>query len=41
MLAIEYLHKNNVYYGDMKPANILIFEDMSVKLGDFGCAMKL
>ena len=39
--AIEYLHSQNVYYGDMKEANILVFRDYSVKLGDFGISIKL
>ena len=38
MKAIQYLHSKNIYYGDMKPANILIFQNMQVKLGDFGTA---
>jgi serine/threonine protein kinase len=25
----------------MKPENLLIFKDYKVKLGDFGCALKL
>ena len=40
MKAIQYLHSNNIYYGDMKPANILIFQNMHVKLGDFGTSEK-
>lgn len=36
-----YLHKNNVYYGDMKPENLLIFRNYQVKLGDFGVSKKL
>ena len=39
--AVAYLHSINVYYGDMKPQNLLIFRDMSVKLGDFGISIKL
>ena len=31
----------SVYYGDMKPANVLVFRDYSVKLGDFGISIKL
>jgi serine/threonine protein kinase len=27
MQALEYLHSENVYYGDMKEANLLIFRD--------------
>lgn len=42
--AIEiicYLHSQNVYYGDMKPANLLIFRDYKIKIGDLGMSMKL
>jgi serine/threonine protein kinase len=39
--AIEYIHSKNIYYGDMKEANLLIFRDYSVKLGDFGISIKL
>lgn len=40
LCAIDYLHSKNVYYGDMKPQNVLVFMDMSVKLGDFGISIK-
>jgi serine/threonine protein kinase len=39
--AINYLHSIGVYYGDMKPSNILIFRDYLVKLGDFGVSLKM
>ena len=39
--AMNYLHSENVYYGDMKPQNILVFKDYKLKIGDFGTAMKL
>jgi len=39
--AIEYCHSQNVYYGDMKEANLLVFRDYKVKLGDFGISIKL
>eukprot|EP00347_Sterkiella_histriomuscorum_P008087 403346420 len=38
---IEYCHQRDVYYGDMKPANILVFRDQRLKLGDFGISIKL
>ena len=41
MLALNYLHTQNVYYGDMKPQNLLVFKNYNVKIGDFGTAMKL
>ncbi len=36
ILAIEYLHNNNIVYRDMKPENILLGADGHVRLGDFG-----
>jgi serine/threonine protein kinase len=41
MEAMSYLHSKNVYFGDMKPENLLVFRDYKVKLGDFGVSMKL
>ena len=40
MKAIEYLHSKNIYYGDIKPANIFIFQNMQVKLGNFATAKR-
>lgn len=39
--CIVFLHSKLIYYGDMKEANILIFKDNSVKLGDLGISIKI
>jgi len=41
LCIMEYLHQRGVYYGDMKPANILVFKDYRVKVGDLGISIKL
>ena len=41
VLILEFLHKHNIAYRDMKPENILIDADGHLKLVDFGFAKKL
>jgi serine/threonine protein kinase len=41
MEAMNYVHSKNVYFGDMKPQNLLVFRDYSVKIGDFGVSLKI
>jgi eukaryotic-like serine/threonine-protein kinase len=36
--AVQYLHQNGVIHGDLKPPNILLDNNGTVKLVDFGIA---
>ncbi len=38
VLALEFLHNNNVIYRDLKPENILVDMNGYIKLTDFGLA---
>ena len=41
VMALEYLHNQNIIYRDLKPENILMFEGGQIKLSDFGLAKSL
>lgn len=41
LCAIKYLHESKVLHRDLKPANILVNEDCTVKLCDYGLARSI
>lgn len=41
VLALEYLHSQNIVYRDLKPENVFIDDKGYIKLGDFGFAKLL
>jgi serine/threonine protein kinase len=41
VLALEYLHKKQIFYQDLKPEKLLVYEDGYVKLADFGLCTKM
>jgi len=40
-LALDYIHKKNIIHRDIKPSNIMILEDGTAKLTDFGVTRDL
>ena len=39
--AMQYMHENNVIHRDLKLGNMMMDDDMNVKIGDFGLAAEL
>lgn len=40
VLAVDHLHRHHVFHGDIKLKNILLAEDLTLKLCDFGSAIE-
>jgi mitogen-activated protein kinase 1/3 len=41
LVAVKHLHDSQVLHRDIKPANVLINEDCSIKICDFGLARSI
>lgn len=41
VLGLECLHQHNLIYRDLKPENVLMFNDGYVKLTDFGLSKRV
>ena len=41
VLGLEYLHSQNVIYGDLKPENVLLDANGHIRLTDFGSARRI
>ena len=41
LTGLQYMHSQSAYHNDLKPSNILLFGDGSIKLTDLGCCNEL
>jgi eukaryotic-like serine/threonine-protein kinase len=39
--GLDYLHRRGLVYGDLKPENLLVTDDLDLKLADFGAVTKM
>jgi serine/threonine protein kinase len=39
--ALEFIHSNRIVHMDLKPANVIVTDSLTLKLTDFGCSIKL
>lgn len=39
--ALEYIHANRIVHMDVKPANVIVTDSLTLKLADFGCSIRL
>jgi len=40
LCALKHLHDHRLIHGDLKPSNVIINEDFTIKLSDFGTTRK-
>jgi polo-like kinase 1 len=40
-LSLQYLHMNNIVHRDLKLGNLLLNDDLEIKVGDFGLAARI
>ena len=41
LCGLKYLHSSNIVHRDLKPANVLVNEDCSIQIADFGLSRSL
>jgi len=41
VLGLEFVHSRHIVYQDLKPNNLLVFDDGYIKMADFGVSKKM